>query len=498
MKLFSTLMLMGITSLYSADNWVPMPPADITSTTVGSFPLVSCSRSPTPGFFLATWGTTEVLRFSTPLYALYDESTKLWSAANPIFNTSQNSLGVVTTCMGSTFALVSWVDSTATSTTPFTTNFDGSSFTAPATIPNSINVASFSFPYSSFDSLTDTFLVTWLGVLSNSSQLPQYTITTDGISFPKPKTIPFSGLVPNFAYAPNVFSASNTAGKFLVVWKDDQKTTAASAYYAVYTVGLLNPWTTDATMIPNSSTAGDAIFPSFDPNTGNFIVTWVDQATSLPTYTIYDPSSDTWPTPPTQIPGSGPSVASARGLVAVTSSLDTTTKKLLFTWLDSTELPFYTFYDGSMVSPWASLPYPQEIPASSDANSTPFSAFDGGTDTFMVTWTQNGFFPTSQPIYDTLILASKIPTQTTVTTKPSSAANKSRVDIKIQVTTMNQGIPAGSVHLKINGKTFGTAKLDKFGVAHFITCNLHVGDRIRAVYNGNGNFLPSSGVLIVN
>ena len=126
----------------------------------------------------------------------------------------------------------------------------------------------------------------------------------------------------------------------------------------------------------------------FDPNSGQFLVAWID-ATNAPNlylnYATFDGAS--WSPAPTQIPV----------LADVTTpwvSIDPCSGTFIITWQAEDSTPYYvTYNNGVLGNPG---PIPESVPASGPPVT---SSFDPGANLFLVTWINENSITGSPILY---------------------------------------------------------------------------------------------------
>lgn len=447
--------------------WFPSTPAQISASTSTSW--VTSSPSPISGQFLATYPGT-----SAPLYSIYNEGTQTWSSVVSLPGTYNS--GPIFSSLGSGLSLITSIDNPSNTGAAQYVTFDGVTMSSIAPIPNGVKVPSQgSFIYPSFNTLGGLFMVTWLDGTS-SPNLPYY-ITFNGSSWTPAAATSIPGAT--LQSGPYIYSTANTQnGEFFITWK----AVGGSAYYYIGTPLLSSSGALGtAQVIPNSSMAGFQVFPSFDPNSGHYVVTWVDQTSSLPMFTVFNGFS--W-TVPEVIPGTG--VANLSG--AIYSSLDPSDGLLLYTWTGASDAIYYATYDSNVLLRWSA---PSIIPNSMLSISPIFSSFDAVNRMFMVTWRDQ---TSNLPTYDTFSLI--LPTTTTVTTSPNPSTWLQNVLIRAVVSS-SSGTPTGTVTFFLNGVRIGRVPLGPSGVATWtINISCAGGSTIEAFYSGDVNFLGSSGSTI--
>jgi hypothetical protein len=359
------------------DTWNPDPAIAIPNSSASSSPSVfsSCNSS---GDFLATWldQTSGI-----PTYSIYTSS---WGIPISLGSTDGDSSSMVFSAFDSSTGnyLITWRNGTSTTPNngPFYSLYSGGVWTSPAPIagissaitsnvycssdsnghflatwcPNSGGLpffaiytegssgswgGSFSIPsgaagdvVSSYDSSTETFLVTWASGGSGQYSLVNLT--------PSPQWT-FPSQIPSAETLSNVFSSSDSQGNFLLTWTDKNNNTAT---YSIYDSTNDN-WSTPVS-IASSATNGD-VTSSFDSSTGNFLITWKDTGTNTPYYSIYNPSASPEYTAQSQVAPQG-SITSASDIF---SSCDQSSGTFLVTFADVNSIPSYTFYTESLPPP---------------------------------------------------------------------------------------------------------------------------------------------------
>lgn len=335
------------------------------------FSAPTTSFSTTLGDWLVTWTD-----FSTnlPFYTQYNGSFTT-PVTIPSAATSSSAVFSDYSSNLSKF-LVTWQDSATHY--PFYATYDGTTWSTPTAIPGSLAAALNGFVIPSPSTLVGEFLVTWIDL---ASSLPFYA-TYNGTAWSTPVAIPGSLTASSGAYAIPTFGASingGTLNDWLVTWVDSASNLP---FYALYNG---TSWTTPVAISGSHTVAASSpIFTSYDSVLDRFLATWEDSASSLPFFAVYNGTS--WTTP-ANIPHS--STMATR----ITSSFGTADDLFLVTWLDFASLkPFYATFDG------LSWSIPVAIPSSVPADRIPFSA--ASTKEFLVTWASGA--PTV-PFYSTLV-----------------------------------------------------------------------------------------------
>lgn len=267
--------------------------------------------------------------------------------------------------------LVSWIDGVTND--PFYATFNGMNWSTPAAIPGGLPAMSAVFPF--FSSTLGEWLVTWVDLASHS---PMYA-TFNGAIWSLTAAIP--GGLPVGIGSPVLSSFDPIVGEFLVVWIDSA---SGNPFYTTFNG---TTWSSP-TPIPGSSPADPnaAVFPVYASLSGEFLVTWLDAASELPFYALFNGTS--WTTP-AGIPGSSPVVSGA----PVLSSYDSLLGLFLVTWPDAvSNTPYFAIYNGTS---WTA---PATIPGSAQAVPFVFSSFDSSSGEFLATWVDIATFT---PFYAT-------------------------------------------------------------------------------------------------
>ena len=357
---------------YSTDPWNPDPATSIPNASAADNTTVfsSCDSS---GNFLATWlDQTD----KTPYYSMYNYNNSLWSSPTPIFSGDSRSYSnqtVFSSFDSSTEKfLVTWRDLTH-NTIKFSL-YDSSSWTNPAEIPQ--GVSSYSV-FSSSDS-QGHFLATWQSTRETLNS-PYYAIYTDnppGWSTPTPITNTITD-------SQSIFSSYDTAtGNFFVSWIE---VSTRAYWYSIYNPTSTSQWSIPA-QIPNANIGGPNVFSSSDSQ-GNFLVTWQDD-NGIATYSIYDSQGQSW-SPITHISNSNIS-----NNCDVTSSFDISTGNFLITWQDNnSSLPYYSIYNPTEPSYTAQSPVAPIIPITNLNGADIFSSCYRGSGSFIVTFVDSNDIP---------------------------------------------------------------------------------------------------------
>lgn len=499
MRLILFVCLFSLTSLHSIV-WSPNPPGNVNST-IDPNGFVTCARSPNPNQFIACFpagaafsGDISANFPPPPYYCLYNVGPNTWGDPNqiPLSDSTHNSIFCT---YGNGINMITNIDTIALVPTVQFTTFDGAIFGASGPVGGGgtpfANIA-----YSSYNDPSTTFLVTWL----DNGGLPFFSYTSNnGGSWTTAGPVPFSPPGDFFNSFPRVYSVASTLNSdFMITWGAEFTDMSPQGYYSIGTPSTLS----SGAQISTSSSVGANIIPSFDPHLNQYIVTWVQGGTGahVPTYTIYDVTSSTWTTPPTPIPLAGTAVATD----AVTSSLDSTTNTLLFTWTDlGTLAPYYVTYDSSLGSPWGT---PTPIPGGSTKEPlTPIiSTYDPSSLLFMLTWYGNDTSLMQAPAagatgpLGNYVTASLIQTTTTtVTTSPNPSKWNQTVTLTAHVTGIT-GNPTGTVTFYVNGVKVGKGTVNPLtGIA---TLDVSIGcegdSTVEGVYSGDSLFLGSSGSAV--
>jgi len=203
--------------------------------------------------------------------------------------------------------------------------FSNGSWSSPAFISNDNTIASYTL-YVSFDPTREIFLATWSN-LTTSPGTPSYSIYSNG-SWSLPITIDGSSGTNN-----SVTSSFNpNTGEGIVTWQG----TGDLPYYAIYSgsMSLGSP-------ISNSVTTYSSIFLTFDLKTNAMVATWLGSGSTSGYFSVY---SGSWSTP-SSIPN-----ASAEIYQDVTSSYNPILKEVIATWVDgahSHQVALYSTYNGN-------------------------------------------------------------------------------------------------------------------------------------------------------
>lgn len=150
----------------------------------------------------------------------------------------------------------------------------------PLTIPSVSTTSYYSCP-SSFDTNLNFFLVTWGDATTHYPFYAKYDPTLKTWSTPAPI---FESPINNNGGVSGVYSAFDVnSGIFLVTWPDR---TNGYPFYTIY--DPTNSSWSPPLSIPNSLSVEFAVYPSFDPISGLFLVTWVDASTRMPFYATFN------------------------------------------------------------------------------------------------------------------------------------------------------------------------------------------------------------------
>lgn len=282
-------------------------------------------------------------------------------APQAVAGTSSNDVAASTVVQNSFNAesntfMVTWNDGTH-GDFPYFAIYNGTTWTvSPSLVDSPLNTASFDVISAGYGA--GNFLVSWRDF---GTGFPVYA-TYNGTTWTTNET-PVPG-ASNQISSGNIASTSDGGNKVIVTWPD-----LGTPTYAIYNG---TSWQS-ATAIPTSSLTFSTVFASVD-NAGNIMVTWKDRNNHLPFYALYNGTS--WVTAEIPDPSITPSIPLA-DVVPTGNGLNI----FMVTWVDTaTSLPFYTIFDGSS---WTT---PQTIPLASTVSSNIVFASSGIADDFMVTW----------------------------------------------------------------------------------------------------------------
>ncbi len=472
-------------------NWTPNPPGEIDNFSVLEKSFVTCAPTPVPGQFMSVYlapTSTSANAGITGYYSLYNESTGVWSPSTQLNTLSliSNLFGISCT-YGNGVTLLAAADP---SNKAIFSTYNGSTFSSSLPIAGGGNVSSFLPIVSSvYNSFSKTFLAAWVDVGTLTTPVPYFSETSDnGLTWSPTTAKPIPWVVVPGSLAqvlPPYFNAASTLDKnFMIVWPYVLLNLTRHAYF--YLGDTTTP--VDGGVVPLVSPAS-LTSAAFDPNKNQYILTYIDFSSQYPFYAVYDVTTHNWSTP-LQIPGS--KLADGN----ITSSLDTNSNTLLFTWVNTSDSsPYYVTYNSSSLgSPWGT---PAPIPGGTTTPQglgTVFPTFDSTTSNFLVTWNDLPGYTSydSNPIYVTT-QSSKLATTTKVTSSP----NPSRLfnNVTLQATVTGAGSPTGTVTFYINGVNVGTAPVDPLtGIATLTVPFTTKGtSTVEAIYSGNDTFLGSSG-----
>ncbi len=484
MKLLLNFLISFVVALpLNGLTWSPTPPGEIDNFAINNTALVTCAPTPNPGEFISVYLNQAS---TSAYYSLYNESTGIWSSSAQLTSITPNTLSLAVYCTyGNSVNFLTACD--PTNKVVFST-YNGSTFSTSAPIAGGGNVA-IPVVSSVYNTFSKTFLTVWLDVGTGPIPVPYFSSTNDNGATWVPaaaKAIPWSVPPDLNDVEPPLFNAASTLDdNFMIVWSYTLNSSLNDQNYYYFYFGNTTTQI-DAGLI---SLGLPNVAPSvaFDPNKNQYILTYFDINTGYPYYAIYDVSTKTW-SAPLQIPGT------FAGYAAVTSTLNSNTNTLLFTWVDAKNSPYYVTYNSSSAgSPWGT---PAIIPGGS---STPqgtgivYPTFDPTTSQFLVTWADEPYYtsPDTNPIYVTA--SSGLTTTTKVTTSPSHS--KLFQNVTLQATVTGAGSPTGTVTFYINGTKVGTAPVDPLtGIATLTAFFTTKGtSTVEAVYSGDDTFSGSAG-----
>ena len=319
-------------SIYTPTNGWSAPNTITTESAAASGNCVSVSCNSTSGEFLATW-TDNVS--SNPYYSIYTPGMG-WSPPTAISNTYV-SIGDTSNAYDPTTNrfLVVWIGPMPNQN-PIYSFYSSGSWT-PA---NPIN-ASYG-GYEAFISVNSTngqFLATWQDL---SFAKPTYSFYIPEIGWSTPEYI-------NIGYSSdvNVTSSCNSlTGQYIATWGAYNGMEQFIPYYSFYTDGT---WSLPDIISPSALMNG-SYYAIYNLTTNQILASWSDGTfipetmlpTNIPTYSFYSPSEG-WSTP---MPISTESAA----YVTAFPTFDPYTNMFLVTWSDfySVTYSFYSYLSSSL------------------------------------------------------------------------------------------------------------------------------------------------------
>ncbi|MCX6991180.1 MAG: hypothetical protein NTX49_09000, partial [Chlamydiae bacterium] len=289
--------------------------------------MVFSSFDSSTGNFLATWQNSSD---NTPYFSIYDGSG--WISLAQITSSIATSSDVFCSSDSNGHFLVTWIDSNSNKPYYAIYTENSTTWSMPTFIPSSLANAAVDV-VSSYDSSTGNFLVTWV----NNNEAGYYSVYNPTHS---PTWTP-AALIPNAQVentpATNVFSSSDSRGNFLTTWLSGYN---VEVTYSTYD-SINQSWSSPG-YITNSQSSID-VTSSFDSSTGNFLVTWQDNNSNRPYYSIYNPSASPQYTAQSPVAPTTPVDANTNG-VDIFSSCDPGSGTFLVTFVDTNNIPSYTFY----------------------------------------------------------------------------------------------------------------------------------------------------------
>lgn len=169
----------------------------------------------------------------------------------------------------------------ASSLYPYYSIYNGSNWSTPLTIGSPGNYLTTSPIYTALNSVNGQTMATWQ---SQSDIRPMYAIFSNG-SWSTPTFISSDTAI----LSADVYISFDSAREiFLATW-NNLATSPGIPYYSTYSHG---EWSTPAA-ITGSAGTNNNVLSSFNPNTGNMIVTWQEFGTGHFYYAIYSESMST-------------------------------------------------------------------------------------------------------------------------------------------------------------------------------------------------------------
>lgn len=314
-----------------------------------------------------------------PTYSLWNGTN--WSAAASIPDAAAAlpSIPITTTYNTSTGSVLAiWIN--GGDSVPTSSLWNGSSWSTPAAIPMATTAAVFPIN-ATYDALNHTVVATWLqGAVA---QLPTYAVWTDaaGGSWTAAATIDGPAIKAKSAISVTYDATNSTV---LGTWIDDA---SSEPTYSVYNG---TSWTIAGPGTISTATAATAPSTTYNPTNGTILATWIDSSSNLPTYSVWNGSI--W----SDITGSPIPNAVAADDVITTNIYNAMNWTILTTWLDkglNHTTPTYSVWNGSS---WSSNP--QAITGATAADDTTVMAMAYNTvkGTVLATWIDNS---TSYPTY---------------------------------------------------------------------------------------------------
>lgn len=453
---------------------------------------MSCARAAGSNQFLAVYKNGALSPFR---YALYNESTEMWTSS--FVSAATSVISDISCCYGATgggINVASYVGFDGDFSPPDvvqTLYYNGTAW--PGTfITVGFHPASGTNPYVSFNNHSSQFLMTWL----DATPSPHFTTSSNGTSWSSEAAVSWTPPGDLSSVSGDIYSAGSTLDStFMITW---QVVTTAPSQNAFFAFGSNPASPTASGEIPNSSNVSPMVFSSFDPNNNQYIVTWVDSSTEIPMYIKYDVAGATWLPNGSPAPAPIPGADAAIAAYGVTSTLDSTNNILLFTWVKSGGLPKYVTYQSALVSPWGTptligggVHTPASTPVFCAYQPNPSFALD-----FLATWGGTSAFTAAEnasttPYYVAGPLVS--PSTTTVTTSPNPSQVMQKVTL---IATVSPNLATGTVTFYVNGVRVGSAPVVG-GVATLkVTMNCEGDSTVRAVYSGDIAYIGSSGSAI--
>lgn len=366
---FSFIFLSYFFSSICYAEWTTTPPQLISQSYTLTYGSVFTSFDSTNQIFLATWADGN--NSQLPTYSFYSSNTG-WSPIATISNSSsaENPGNVFTACNPLTGQFIAtWTD--LTTFQPIVSVYNSGLGWSPID-PLTTTQAGFN-TYSSFDSATESFLVTWAD--SQNNDYPTYAFYTPNGGW---GTI---GTITTLSTAANVYTTYDPVDNlFLAVWTD------IGTGFPMYSFYESGSWSPVGIISPLADVAND-VFSSYNPITGQFIATWSDINQNLfPFYSIY--SNGSWSPIDT--------ITTTTGVTDnVTISCDSISGEFLAVWSNILNgNPTYSFYQEGLG--WTP---PEVISPLSLTTSDIFTCFNSSSREFLSVWANSDINFLFDPTY---------------------------------------------------------------------------------------------------
>ena len=300
---------------------------------------VFLSYDPAHTQMIATWNDTNKKQ---PYYSVY---TTLWStgAGIPLGASTRTTSGIKIFSAynpSNSSVIATWSDGSTNK--PYYSVWNGSLWTAGATISATNQVSPNSGIYMAYDSNSNTIFATWGAA---SSKAPTYSIYSGG-GWSSPSAIPITPY--QGAYTNVTLSYDTSSNKVVATW-------AQHPPLPIPTYSIFNGsnWTKSA-FFPSATTTGatttevSSVSLAYNANNHQVVGAWTDSS-FIPIYSIYDGSN--WSTG-TPIP-----LGSTTYSYGIVLAYDLVSGTVFSAWGDLyTRVPYYSTYNGTTWANKAAIP----------------------------------------------------------------------------------------------------------------------------------------------